>query len=91
MHVVVAYDIPHTKRRTRMRKTLLGFGTPVQYSVFEFDLSQRQLERLKKAVRGVMKAKEDNVRYYVLCRACAKGVEMFGGSPLTEARKVYVV
>jgi len=91
MHVVLAYDIPDTKRRTRMRRTLLGFGTPVQYSVFEFDLSQRQLERLKKAVRGVMKAREDNVRYYVLCRGCAKGVEVFGGNPLTEARGVYVV
>lgn len=74
-----------------MRKTLLGFGTPVQYSVFEFELSQRQLERLKRAVRAVMKAHEDNVRYYVLCRSCAKSVEVFGGSPLTEVKGVYVV
>ena len=91
MHIVLAYDIPDDKRRTRMRKMLLSFGTPVQYSVFEFDVSQRHLERLKRAVRGIMKRPEDNVRYYVLCRCCAKGVEVFGGNPLTEARGCYVV
>lgn len=57
----------------------------------EFEFLGRQLERLKKAVRGLMKSPEDNVRYYVLCRGCAKGVEVFGGDPLTEARGVYVV
>jgi len=91
MQIVLAYDIPDDKRRARLRKVLLSFGTPVQYSVFESDLSPRELERMKKAVQAVMKRHEDNVRYYVLCRSCAKGVEVFGGNPLTEAREVYVV
>lgn len=91
MQIVLVYDIPDDKRRTRLRKTLLRFGTPVQYSVFECDLSQRQLERMEKAVRSVIKKHEDNVRYYQLCRNCAQGTEVFGGQPLTQRREVYVV
>ena len=91
MHIVLAYDIPDDKRRARLRKTLMRFGTPVQYSVFECDLSQRQLERMEKAVRAVIKRGEDNVRYYRLCRGCAQTAEVFGGQPLTQRREVYVV
>ncbi len=91
MQIVLVYDIPDDKRRTRLRKTLLAFGTPVQYSVFECDLSPRQLARMEKAVRGVIERREDNVRYYRLCRSCAKGAEVFGGRPLTERKEVYVV
>ena len=89
--IVLVYDIPDDKRRTRLRKTLMRFGTPVQYSVFECDLSQRQLERMEKAVRAVIKKGEDNVRYYRLCRKCAQTAEVFGGQPLAQRREVYVV
>ena len=91
MHIVICYDIPDTKRRTRLRRTLLGFGQPVQFSVFECELSPRQLQRMTKAVRAVIEPAEDNVRYYQLCRSCAQQVEVFGGKPLTEVKAVYVV
>lgn len=89
--IVFVYDIPDDKRREKLRKTLLRFGTPVQYSVFECDLSPRQLQRLAKAVRALISPHEDNVRYYQLCRSCAKSAEFFGGPPLTERKEVYVV
>lgn len=91
MHVVFSYDITDNKRRERLRKTLLRFGLPVQYSVFECDLTQRQLEQMKKAVKAVIETSEDNVRYYLICGSCAKSVEVFGGKPLMEAKKLYVV
>jgi CRISPR-associated protein Cas2 len=91
MHIVFSYDIPDNKRRERLRKTLLRFGNRVQFSVFECDLTPRQLEQLKKAVMAVIEKSEDNVRYYLICGNCAKSVEVFGGQPLTEAKEVYVV
>lgn len=91
MQIVLVYDIPDDKRRAQMRKTLLRFGTPVQYSVFECDLSPRDLARMERAVRVLMQPHEDNVRYYRLCRSCAQGAEMFGGQPLTERKEIYVV
>jgi len=91
MPLVLAYDIPDDKRRDRLRKTLLRFGTPVQYSVFEFDLAPRQVERMRKAVLEVISLPEDNVRYYQLCRSCVGNVEVFGGRPVTQRRSVYVI
>ncbi len=91
MQLVICYDIPDTKRRTRLRKTLLGYGQPVQYSVFECDLSPRQLQRLTKAVRAVIEPAQDNVRYYPLCRSCAPQAEVFGGKPLEKTEQVYVI
>lgn len=89
--IVFVYDIPDDKRRERLRKTLLRFGTPVQYSVFECDLNPRQLKHLEQAVRGLIKPEEDNVRYYGLCRSCVQSTEVFGGQPLAKRKEVYVV
>lgn len=91
MPLVLVYDIPDDKRRDRLRKTLLGFGTPVQYSVFECDLTPRQVQRMRKAVLEVIELPEDNVRYYQLCRGCLVNVEVFGGQPVTRRNPVYVV
>lgn len=91
MHIVFCYDIPHDKRRTRLRKTLLRFGHPVQYSVFECELTPAQLTEMRQAVKAVINRTEDNVRYYELCRECAMRVETYGGEPLTERKRLYVV
>jgi CRISPR-associated protein Cas2 len=91
MPLVLAYDISDDKRRDRLRRTLLRFGTPVQYSVFECDLSPRQVQRMRKAILEVIQLPEDNVRYYQLCRGCVLNVEVFGGPPITKRESVYVV
>lgn len=91
MQLVLVYDIPDDRRRARLFKTMKRFGTPVQYSVFECDLSPREIVRMEKAVRAVIEASEDNVRCYRLCRYCSETAQMFGGQPLTQKRKVYVV
>ena len=91
MPLVLAYDIPDDKRRDRLRKTLLRFGTPVQYSVFECDLTPRQVQRMRKAVLEVIELAEDNVRCYQICRGCLENVEVFGGRPMTRRNSVYVI
>src|SRR6266700_2352209 len=42
MLYVVSYDIPDDRRRTRVHSALTGFGTWVQYSVFECFLDRKQ-------------------------------------------------
>ena len=44
--MVVAYDVVSDARRVRLHQKLKGFGTPVQYSVFECLLDQTALERV---------------------------------------------
>lgn len=91
MRYVVCYDIPETKRRTQLRKNLLRFGNPRQYSVFECDLSPRELERLKKTIKAIISLDEDNVRIYPLCEKCLNFVDFFGGKPFEKAEIFYVV
>jgi CRISPR-associated protein Cas2 len=91
MHIIVVYDIPDNKRRERLRKALLRFGNSVQRSVFEFDLTARQLETMDKVIRGIMSVAEDNVRYYSMCKSCVLSVEVFGGEPLIQTKAAYIV
>ncbi len=91
MHVIVVYDIPENRRRERLRKNLMRFGNAVQKSVFECDLSARQIEKMEKVIRGIISLPEDNVRYYKICKNCAGETEVFGGRSLERNLKAYVV
>lgn len=91
MQIIVAYDIPENKRRERLRKALLRFGNPVQKSVFECDLSPRQIETMERTIRDIISEREDNVRYYRICKNCAATVQVFGGKPLATTERTYVV
>ena len=91
MHIIFAYDSPNNKRRERLRKSLLQYGNAVQRSVFELDVSQSQLQEIRKIVKAIIKADEDNFRYYFICAACAKQVETFGGKQLNKNPLTYIV
>lgn len=76
--VVVAYDVSDDRRRVRLHHLLEGYGDPVQYSVFECQLQRREIEKMKRAVRRVIRQSLDQVRYYYLCAACVRRIEVEG-------------
>jgi CRISPR-associated protein Cas2 len=77
--VVVVYDISNDRRRTKLHNTLLDYGSPVQYSVFECLLDKEGLARMKEATARVIKPRVDRVRYYYLCAACVCKTEVTSG------------
>ena len=89
--VLVVYDISSDKRRTRLHNKLLDFGTPVQYSVFECLLDDKELARMKKATLKVSKPQEDRVRYYYLCRGCVARTEVTSGREVLAEEPVIIV
>ncbi len=89
--VIVAYDIPDDRRRTRLHKALRNYGTPVQYSVFECLLDHRELARMKSHVRRIIKPRLDHVRYYTLCGACVKRVESTLGPEVAHEVDVIIL
>jgi CRISPR-associated protein Cas2 len=91
MFIVFAYDIPDDKRRTRLFKTLCGYGTPRQESVFECDLSGAQYSHMHKAIKRLIVPSEDNVRIYELCGECIHRVKIIGGEALALIPEVFVV
>jgi len=66
MLVLVVYDIPDNKRRTKLANFLEGHGRRVQYSVFECFLNLAQMRELHEKVKQRVNPDEDNVRFYWL-------------------------
>ena len=89
--VLVVYDISNDRRRTRLHNTLLNYGTPVQYSVFECLLDGEGLARMKKATTRVIKPSQDRVRYYYLCQECVARTEVTSGVEVLSEPPVIVV
>jgi len=67
---VIAYDIPDDRRRTKVHKTLCGFGEWTQYSLFECYLTDKELVMLQGRLEKLLKPEEDSVRFYHICAAC---------------------
>lgn len=91
MFIVVSYDIVDDRRRTKVFKTLEGFGAHVQYSVFECDLKPEDFERLRKRLKRLIKPKEDQIRYYPLCKSCVERATVEGIGSITKVEPFKIV
>ena len=91
MFVVVVYDISDDRRRTKLHNTLLNYGSPVQYSVFECILEGKRLAEMKEAVGRVIKPRRDRVRFYYLCESCLARTEVTSGPEVLHETDVIVV
>jgi CRISPR-associated protein Cas2 len=84
MYVVVSYDIPEDKRRTKVHSILKSYGQWMQYSVFECSLSQTQYAKLRSRLSKLIKPDTDSIRFYFLCGCCQGKVERIGGEQLRD-------
>lgn len=83
MLVLVVYDIPDDKRRTKLATFLEGYGRRVQYSVFECFMDLAAMQQLYLALQKRVNPKEDNIRLYWITKdAFAKALSI--GSPSPE-------
>ncbi|HXG30718.1 MAG TPA: CRISPR-associated endonuclease Cas2 [Thermodesulfobacteriota bacterium] len=76
--LVAVYDIPDDRRRLKLFKTLEGYGIPVQFSVFECELSEEDFLIMKDKVERIIDKGEDSVVYYEICPRCWNRTERVG-------------
>lgn len=88
--VIVAYDISHDRRRARMHTLLLGFGEPVQESLFECELDPPALRRLRQRLKRLVRP-GDRVRVYQLGADCVGLTEDGHGNAPPPPPVVYTV
>ncbi|MBD2576991.1 CRISPR-associated endonuclease Cas2 [Oscillatoria sp. FACHB-1406] len=88
---LIAYDIPCDKRRKKIADLLEGYGTRVQYSVFECILERAQYQELQKRLKKRYKSAEDSLRFYPLSQHTLSQVEVWGEPPLTRDSSSTVV
>ncbi len=83
--LIVSYDSPSNRRRYKVMKTLEGFGTRVQYSVFECSLKPKQIDDLRRRLIKLID-REDSVRLYFLGAEDVKRIERLGDERRVEER-----
>lgn len=91
MLIVVSYDVPNDRRRTRLAHALEDFGQRVQYSVFECLLETEALESLRRRVGKLIDLSEDSLPIYRLCRDCEDRLEILGIGKATKDPDLFVL
>ena len=77
MRVLIVFDIPakYDPLRARLRNLLKNYGGVFrQYSVYEADLTSRELERLTEKIEGLLKRGGGRVDIIIPCGRCLKGI-----------------
>lgn len=87
----ISYDIADSKRRREVSKILENFGIRIQYSFFECEMEQSQLEKLKNEILKIIHKKEDSLRIYPLCQDCNKNVVCCGNGEIYIPRSFYIL
>jgi len=91
---VVCYDVREPKRLRRTHKALLGYGDPLQYSVFVCDLSEAERALMEEAIRRVVDLTEDSVAVIDLGPADGSGrhkIRQLGQKRMVERDRCVVV
>jgi len=83
--LVVSYDIPSDRRRLKVMKTLEGFGTRVQYSVFECRLKPAEIADLRKQLKRLAN-KQDSLRLYFIGAEDVSRIEIIGSGQVVADR-----
>ncbi|MGH2759693.1 MAG: CRISPR-associated endonuclease Cas2 [Actinomycetota bacterium] len=81
---IVCYDVRDPKRLRKTHETMLGYGDPLQYSVFVCDLSKGERIVMEEALRHVVRLPEDYVHLVDLGPvggAASKRIRTLGGAP----------
>ncbi len=82
--MLISYDIPDDKRRAKIAKTLENFGTRVQYSVFECNLTKTQFAEVRKRLVALVVEADDSIRFYALPSDAVKTIAILGHGTVTE-------
>jgi len=88
---IISYDIPKDKKRKKIADILEGYGTRVQYSVFECLLNKNQYQSLQKKLKKLIDLKEDSLRFYPLSQHTLNQVEIWGEPPLTQPPQSIII
>ncbi|HPD55948.1 MAG TPA: CRISPR-associated endonuclease Cas2 [Smithellaceae bacterium] len=78
MITLITYDITEPKRLNKLRGFLKDFGLRTQKSVFECDIDDIALKKIRAYCRDNLDISTDSVRIYKICNRCINKVKISG-------------
>ncbi|MCX7817531.1 MAG: CRISPR-associated endonuclease Cas2 [Syntrophales bacterium] len=78
MITVITYDITDPKRLVKLNKFLKDYGLNTQKSVFECDIDDVAIKKIKDYCKKNLDLKSDSVRIYKICKGCMNRVIIVG-------------
>ena len=91
MKYLITYDIENDKRRKKISDELEAFGYRVNYSVFECELNQTKLRKLREKIEELVDIKYDSVRFYHICENCLpKSFELCDKGDIFEKEDFFI-
>jgi CRISPR-associated protein Cas2 len=90
MITLITYDITDPKRLNAMRRFLKEFGLRTQKSVFECDIDEEAIRRIRSYCKDRLDLASDSVRIYRICSRCLNRV-IISGQGLKVTQLDYLV
>ncbi|MBO4313517.1 MAG: CRISPR-associated endonuclease Cas2 [Desulfovibrio sp.] len=84
-HYVIFYDIRDPRRLNRVAKILTDYGTRLQRSFFEAELTESDLQAMKARLRKAADPEKDGIKIMKICDACLPKRMEFGRHSEFEA------
>jgi len=78
MITLITYDITDPKRLNKLRDFLKELGLRTQKSVFECDIDDIALKKIRAYCRDNLDISSDSVRIYKICNRCINKVKISG-------------
>jgi CRISPR-associated protein Cas2 len=91
MWYLAIYDIADPRRLNRVAKILKDYGTRVQQSKFEIDVSDRTFLELRQRIDQKIEPTEDGVKYIPLCETCRQKTEIIGQGRFIDPEREFMV
>lgn len=90
---IVCYDIADPARLRLVHRTLCGYGTWMQLSIFGCSLSSAERVRLQAELEAIIRVDEDQVLFIDVGPVEGRGAEAIQaiGKPMEESKRVIVV
>jgi len=91
MRILVMYDIADPKRLNRVARILKDYGTRVQKSKFEVEVSESTYKTLRGRIAETIDEAEDGVKYIPLCERCLRKTEVIGQGVFIDPESEFMV
>ena len=90
MTCLVSYDVTDDRRRDRLSRVLLDYGSRVQDSVFWVDADDDLMDRMRTRITAAI-GEEDSIWIVPVCLACGKKIETMGTAHVPTLPEYYII